>query len=153
MKIKLLAAVGIAITVGIVGCDSSPSSPRGFSLPEGNADMGKTVFLKHQCTSCHSIEGINSAELDQELSAPLALGGESTRVTTYAELVTSIINPSHKVARGFKVNGVDSEGQSKMRNVNDVMTVAELIDLVAFLQPHYKVKPATYTHYGQYRKL
>ena len=34
---------------------------------------------------------------------------------------------------------------------NDVMTVTELVNLVAFLQPQYKVKPIQYTTYGQYR--
>ncbi|MFT4810425.1 MAG: hypothetical protein ACI9LX_003791 [Paraglaciecola sp.] len=32
-----------------------------------------------------------------------------------------------------------------MRVFNDVMTVQELIDLVAFLQPKYKIKPITFT--------
>lgn len=34
---------------------------------------------------------------------------------------------------------------------NDVITVTELVDLVTFFQPKYKVKPYKYTCYGPYQ--
>ena len=64
----------------------------------------------------------------------IALGGEVTRIQTYGELVTSIINPSHRLAEGYPVDTVSVDGKSRMRNYNDVMTVTELTDLVMFLQ-------------------
>jgi hypothetical protein len=42
---------------------------------------------------------------------------------------------------------------SKMRIFNVMMTVQKMINFVAFLQPKHKLKPITYTHYGQYRML
>jgi sulfur-oxidizing protein SoxX len=65
-------------------------------------------------------------------------------------LVTSIINPLHKIAKGYELDSITESGMSKMRNYNDIMTVTELVDLVTYLQPHYKVKPYEYTPYGRY---
>ncbi len=143
----LLLAVG---ALSLAACDTGPDSPRGFSLPEGNAENGQLVLLKHQCLACHSVEGVVDEAIQPELELRVQLGGQTTKVTTYAELVTSIINPSHKIAKGYMLDSVSEAGVSKMRNYNDVMTVTELIDLVAYLQPLYKVKPYEYTPYGRY---
>jgi len=60
--------------------------------------------------------------------------------------VTSIINPSHKLARGYPIEQVTNNGQSKMPNYNGYMTVQELIDIVSFLQPHYDVYVPQYEY-------
>ena len=41
MKYTLLIVCLIALT----GCDKGVDSPRGFSLPEGNTEQGKAMFL------------------------------------------------------------------------------------------------------------
>lgn len=131
-------------------CDAGPDAPKGFSLPKGDSVNGQQVLIKHQCLACHTIKGVTDDALALELDEAVHLGGEKSKVTTYAELVTSIINPSHKIARAYALNTVDESGVSKMRNYNDVMTVTELIDVVTYLQPHFKVKPYQYTEYGRY---
>ncbi|GAA0859308.1 cytochrome C [Aliiglaciecola litoralis] len=140
------------LTVALLACNSGPEAPRGFSLPEGDVAKGEAVFRKYQCLGCHSLEGFEDPDITKEFSRPVMLGGDSSRVKTYAELVTSVINPSHKlVPRAIKLESVVNEdGTSKMRVYNDVMTISELIDLVAFLQPKYQVKPMQYTHYNIY---
>ena len=143
----------LLLTIGLItlsSCDTGPDSPKGFSLPEGNAVNGQQVLVKHQCLACHTLDGIDAGAIEPELTTQVQLGGKKTKVTTYAELVTSIINPSHKIAKGYKLDSVSESGMSKMRNYNDVMTVTELVDLVTFLQPHYQVKPYEYTPYGRY---
>lgn len=145
-KIKILV---ITVTLLIFsGCDTGPNSPKGFSLPEGNIVKGKEAFIKHQCLSCHALKGLDRENMPAELDKLIELGGGSATVTTYAELVTSIINPSHKISRNYQNNATDAV--SKMRNYNDVMTVSELVDIVSFLQPQYKVKPYIYTTYEMY---
>ena len=60
-------------------------------------------------------------------------------------------NPSHKIAPGYEPARVQIDGSSKMANYNDVMTVTELIDLVAFLQSKYTLReyePTDYPLYG-----
>ena len=79
----------------------------------------------------------------------LELGGPVTRVRTYGELVTAIINPSHKLADGYPAELVSEDGKSKMYVYNGFMTVQELTDIVMFLQPHYDVVPPEF-HYRVY---
>ena len=149
---NLYSSLFVTILVAsLSGCgDSGVDSPRGFSLPQGDIAKGEKVLLKHQCLSCHSVEGLQDDNIKRELQQPIKLGGESYKVTTYAELVTSIINPSHKISQGHLKNVQDENGKSRMRNYNDVMTVTELVNLVAYLQPKFKVKAPTYSPYGNY---
>jgi hypothetical protein len=151
MNYKLISITALLCLL-LLAC-SGPESPRGFSLPKGDILKGETVFMKYQCLSCHTLEGFEDESLIKEFDQTIKLGGTSSIIKTYAQLVTSVINPSHKLApRPIKFESVENEdGTSKMRVFNDVMTVSELIDLVAFLQPKYEVKPIQYTHYGQYR--
>ena len=88
--------------------------------------------------------------VNKEFEPPVLLGVTSIRVTTYADLVTSVINPSHKLARNYQLTLIQQDGVSKMLVFNDVMTVTELINLVTFLQPKYKVPHDEYTYYGPY---
>jgi mono/diheme cytochrome c family protein len=132
------------------GCYPAPESPRGFSLPKGDAIAGEKVFLKYQCLACHNLKGVDYETLNKELQPPVILGAASTRVKTYAVLVTSIINPSHKLVPNYHLSLIQQDGVPKMPVFNDVMTVTELVDLVTFLQPKYKVKPYEYTHYEHY---
>ena len=131
-------------------CDAGRDSPKGFSLPKGNIESGKQAFIKHQCLSCHVLDGIDREDIPAQLDNLVKLGGMSAKVTTYAELVTSIINPSHKISKKYNPTNTDNSGISKMRNYNDVMTVSELVDIVSFLQPEYKIKPYKYTTYEVY---
>jgi hypothetical protein len=64
-------------------------------------------------------------------------------VKTYGSLVTSIINPSHDLARGYPTDEITAGGQSVMSlaKLNKVVTVQQLIDLVAFLQVVYELRP------------
>ena len=67
------------------------------------------------------------------------------------ELVTSIINPSHKLTPRQPASFTSEDGVSLMRVVNDELTVSELIDLVAYLQPKYKVTPYRTSDYRLYQ--
>ena len=136
--------------ISLTACDSGPDSPRGFSLPKGDLINGQQVLIKHQCLACHVLEGVTDETIELELEQAVQLGGEKSKITTYAELVTSIINPSHKISRSYRLSAKDESDVSKMRNYNDVMTVTELVDLVTYLQPKFKVKPYEYTSYGRY---
>jgi hypothetical protein len=64
-------------------------------------------------------------------------------VKTYGDLVTSIVNPSHRLARGYPREEVSTDGVSLMSWVflNEVITVQQLIDIVAFLQDEYEFVP------------
>jgi len=150
MKYLLFCCCAL-ISISLISCDLGPDSPQGFSLPQGDDDKGLVVLTKYQCLACHHINGIEPAAGINNPDLNIRLGGESSKVTTYAELVTSVINPSHKLARGYLLSTVSADNESKMRNFNDVMTISELVDLVAFLQPNYKLVPFRNTNYQFYR--
>lgn len=132
------------------GCDTGADSPRGFSLPEGSAEKGQVVFTDQRCTDCHSVKDLELGEPSADRELNIVLGGQTPNVKTYADIVTSIINPSHRVHPRHRADGTDENGDSIMTNYNDVLTVTELIDLVAFLQPQYEFMPYYYTRYRTY---
>jgi hypothetical protein len=141
------AFIAIATLTLFAGCDTGPKSSKGFTLPDGDAAQGKAEFVAFRCYDCHSIVEVDLPEREESEQTIVALGGEVSRIKTYGELVTSIINPSHRLAKGFAPEEVAEDGESKMTNYNDAITVSQLIDLVAFLQSHYKLReyePTTY---------
>ena len=135
-----------AALLALGGCGADRMSEKGFSLPEGDADRGRDAFLYMHCHECHSIAGIDLPQI--ELADPpfVELGGTVTKVKTYGQLVTAIINPSHKLAKGYPLDRVSNDGKSKMPVYNGFMTVQELIDIVMFLQPHYEVYVPKYEY-------
>ena len=145
LKMGLLGLV----VAGIGACGQDPQSGAGFTLPEGDAEKGKAHYVALGCNACHQHSEV--PQLDSPLAEQVSvkLGGETARVRTYGELVTSVINPSHRIAR--KTAGtVDASGESKMVAFNDVMTVTQMIDLVAFLQQSYSLSPYRHTVYPVY---
>lgn len=152
MKILSLVLTTLAVLL-IAACDMGPKSSFGFTLPEGNADYGQSYFVEFRCIDCHVVAG-----LEDELVAPegidpimvVPLGGTTSRIQTYGELVTSIINPSHKVSTQYRLSPAMDERISQMRNYNSIMTVDELIDIVAFVQQQYELRPYPQTIYRMY---
>jgi hypothetical protein len=142
MKYLLL----ILILVSLTACDQQS---RGFSLPPGDVERGRASFVELGCPQCHRVVGddelgISSAEAQLQVD----LGGRVTRIKTYGDLVTSVINPSHKISAPGP-DARDSSGGSSMRVYNDVMTVQQLVDLVTYLQETYEVY-VPHTQYPTY---
>lgn len=141
------ANIVLALLFALPGCSSGPESPRGFSLPKGDAEQGKQMFVRMECTACHTVSGVELPDPDEMLDISLMLGGEVPQVKTYADLVTSIINPSHKIVTRYPRELADKDGVSKMPIYNDLLTVTDLIDIVAFLEPRYTLQPYSPTGY------
>jgi mono/diheme cytochrome c family protein len=147
-RISILTLL-LTSVLALGGCDEDRTmSERGFRLPEGNPMAGRETFLYMHCNQCHTIEGEELPTIPG-FEPFVELGGSVTRVKTYGELVTAIINPSHKLAEGYAKEVVSEGGKSKMYVYNGFMTVQELTDLVMYLQPHYDVVPPEF-HYRVY---
>ena len=145
MRMSMLVALGCAL---LAGC--GPQSGIGFRLPDGSPERGRAAFLALRCTSCHRVVGLDAPNQGTGI-ANVTLGGETVRVKSYGELVTAIINPSHRIAPGYPPSQVTTpDGQSLMAlaYLNDVMTVQQLIDLVAFLQGSYHLVPPPVSPYS-----
>jgi sulfur-oxidizing protein SoxX len=109
-----------------------PQVPPGwsFSLPDGNAKSGQTVFMKMECYSCHRI----TIPGETIPAKPAGIGPDLT--SGYGRLpkeyLAEAIIKAHTVvaAPGY----VMKDGLAGMGNYNHFLTVQELIDLVAFLK-------------------
>ena len=143
LRILLVCLTSLSV---LAGCDRDTMSERGFRLPDGDAMAGREAFLYMQCNQCHSISGEQLPIIPGQEPPFVELGGKVTRVKTYGELITAIINPSHELAEGYAEELVADDGESKMYVYNEFMTVQELIDIVMFLQPYYDVVVPEYTY-------
>lgn len=129
----------LLIVLAAAGCDTGPKSAKGFRLPDGDVEHGRATFVALRCHACHTVEGVQLPEPLETPEVSVALGGEVRRIQTYGELVTSIINPSHELPRRYPKEEVARGDVSKMKIYNDIMTVTQLCDLVAFLQAQYEI--------------
>jgi len=140
--------VAIACAALLSSCGSDPRSASGFRLPDGDAATGQALFVELQCNACHTIAGLEVAAPIEAGPVAVLLGGPVARVKTYGDLVSSVINPSHKLIRSYPKEAISKDGKSLMRVYNETMTVQQLIDLVAFLQEQYKVAVPQYSYYA-----
>jgi sulfur-oxidizing protein SoxX len=147
-SIALLSLSGMFMIA--LGCSPKPESGKGFTMPDGDVERGKTAFVELNCHHCHIVSGAGDLPPLEEREMSVRLGGEVARIGTYGELVTAIINPSHRLAKGHKMEDVSKDGHSLMKNYNEVLTVSQLIDLVALLQSHYSLRKYEPTDYPMY---
>ncbi|NNE91575.1 MAG: c-type cytochrome [Verrucomicrobiales bacterium] len=139
--ISLMAAIAFLA----IGCsEERKTHSRGFHLPEGDVEIGKTTFADMQCVLCHTVSGVELPDRGLPSLPKIAIGGEVHRVHSYGELVTSIISPEHVVSPKYlamlsKEERAKEDIDSPMPVFNEEMTVQQLIDLVAFLHSRYQL--------------
>jgi len=110
--------------------------------------MGKQAFIDLKCYTCHRVDGI--ADLPPPTQPPekiVVLGGEVAQVRTYGRLVTAIIHPSQSISEKMITRPDPPSKESPMPSVNEIMTVDQLINLIAFLQPQYRELQPLYEQY------
>ena len=123
-----------------------------FQVPAGNPTAGREAFVTMRCHSCHTVTGESFPPVPPTESSPgpdLAGMGAAHPVAYLAE---SILNPNAIVVTG--PGYVGSDGLSIMPDYSDLLTVRQLLDLVAYVQslrgqegePH--VGHAGHTHHS-----
>ncbi|HVG78421.1 MAG TPA: c-type cytochrome [Patescibacteria group bacterium] len=103
-----------------------------FSWPAGDAARGREVFAKLECYQCHEVK---SEKFPPVTPDPTRRGPELSGMGAHhpAEyFAESIINPNAVIVLGPGHTGPD--GQSIMPDFRDSLTLAETIDLVAFIR-------------------
>ena len=137
--------IGLAVAaLALASCKPAAKSGRGLTLPEGDIAQGQATFVKLGCIQCHTVTGVYLPAYDGETTLMLEVGGEVLKVKTYGDLVTSIINPSHVISQEYLGRLPESPGtlpESPMPDFTREMTVAEMVDLIAFLHSRYVLKP------------
>jgi hypothetical protein len=146
MKRQIACLMMVICLALLSACEADRMSEKGFSLPPGDTAQGREAFVYLHCYECHKVAGEQFPIVSGNEAPFVELGGEVSKVKTYGELVTAVINPSHKLAAGYPVEDVSSGGISHMPVYNRFMTVQELIDIVMYLQPHYEVVVPEYVY-------
>src|SRR6266403_467837 len=103
-----------------------------FALPGGDPGKGRQVFVDLECYKCHAIKGENfpTAGGDAKNVGPELTGMGGQHPAEY--FAESILAPNAVILDGPGFIGPD--GKSIMPSYADSLSVAQLIDLVAFLR-------------------
>lgn len=134
--------LGVALlAAALATCATGPRSSAGFRLPPGDAAQGRVAFTELRCHACHQVAGVDLPAPTADPVVPVQLGGVVPAFRTDGELVTAIVNPSHRLAPGYERGLVRAGGLSRMGDFSEAMTVRQLVDVVAFLQSTYDVQP------------
>ena len=120
--------------------------PKGwkFLVPPGDLARGREAFVAMECFACHVVGGEDfpkTSKRAQEPGPELTGMGEHHPAEYFAE---SILNPNRVIVEGPGYTGTD--GLSKMPDYGDVMTVRQLVDVVAYLS---SLKGGTHEHGGK----
>lgn len=110
-----------------------PGGAATIMLPKGDPEVGRATFLQFKCNACHMVSGPQAAGMALPVTtAPAPLLNSKVAQQEPGKLVTSIIAPSHTMS---KVVAEETQGKmSPMGDFSQVMTVRQLVDLVAFLR-------------------
>jgi hypothetical protein len=142
IRLRLLRLhLGALILLALSGCATHPDYATQFRFPIewGNIAEGQRAFVDLECHQCHTVNGVDMMSYDGESPVTLELGGTIVYAKTYADLVTSIINPNHVVSDEY-LNMLAPDARRETTTImpfKDQMTVTQLIDLVMFLNSRY----------------
>ena len=147
MKTAVVFGFALLLVGLLVGCDRAKRMSRGFVFPVGVEARGRQAFVELECYNCHRVDGV------PDLPGPavpservVILGGKVAKVRNYGDLVTAIIHPKYELSD--KLVNRAAYPESPMHVVNDRMTVAQMLDIVTFLQPHYHELEPVYPDRG-----
>ncbi|HEU4367221.1 MAG TPA: iron transporter [Methylomirabilota bacterium] len=122
------------VTIGMDELHRAGGVPAGwrFSWPDGDAKKGREVFAKLECHQCHEVQGESFPPVVQDPTrrGPALAGMGAHHPAEY--FAESILNPNAVVVAGPGHTGAD--GLSVMPDYRDSLTLAETIDLVAYIR-------------------
>jgi hypothetical protein len=136
------SALLVPLALALAACAPGRKSTAEFRLPDGDPVRGHQAFVDLRCHSCHEIAGVDLPKPLARIETTVALGGVTVRPRTDGELLEAIVDPAHDLIGAYPAEAVSSGGRSRMLDLNEVMTVRQLVDVVAFLHEHYEYVPA-----------
>lgn len=147
MQRLCMCVIGLLLLLA-AGCEPGTESVRGLRLPDGNIAKGKAAFVSLKCYNCHPVDGVELPAPEQADAPQVVLGGQFYHVKTRGDLAASILDPSYKLAAGYKRETISRDGASLMPGFNHTLSVEQMIDLVAFLQSRYiRIEPETWAYH------
>lgn len=144
MTIKRTGLLLILLVFPVFFVQAAEMPAEGFYIPEGSAAAGRQAFIDLQCVQCHRVAGDETLPPPVEPTTAPDFNYMQSRYST-GWLMTSIVTPSHTISadRYIPVSHqnrpgssiwVDQGGDSPMREYAGIMTVRQLIDIVAYLK-------------------
>ena len=122
------------VTIGMDELHRAGGVPPGwrFSWPDGDAKNGREAFAKLECYQCHEVKGESFPPVvpDPTRRGPALAGTGGRHPAEY--FAESILNPNAVIVTGPGHTGPD--GLSIMPDFRDSLTLAETIDLVAYIR-------------------
>ena len=70
------------------------------------------------CVGCHVVVDAELPEPPEAGPVRVLLGSRTGRTMSYGQLVTSIVNPSHRLSRRYRRDEVSHKGESLMTSYN-----------------------------------
>jgi mono/diheme cytochrome c family protein len=139
VRMKKLVATGV-FSATLAAC--APNTALIVRFPLGNTQRGREAFVALECHACHRIDDAAIPAHPSPSSFSVALGGHTPRIETYGDIITAIVNPSHRLARSYRaVAGRGEPSPMSAQFLNNVMTTQQLVDIAAFLRTEYEYIP------------
>jgi len=106
-----------------------PYLPRPNYLGRGDPVAGRRAYLALKCNTCHTVAGEPIGTRPPRLPGPQL--GKSVALESPQQIADSIAAPGHTASQK---SGPWHRSGSKMGDYTDIMTVRQLMDLVAYLR-------------------
>ena len=104
--------------------------PRSNFLSGGDPASGRKAFFALKCDTCHTVAGEKIVIRDLDLTGPQL--GSAQALQSPDQIASSIAAPTHMVS---KIAGPPRKtGGSSMGDYSHVITVSQLVDLVAYIR-------------------
>jgi mono/diheme cytochrome c family protein len=107
-----------------------PYLPRLSYLAQGDPVAGRRAFLALNCNTCHFVAGEPIGAKPPRLPGPQL--GKSVALESPQQIADSIAAPGHRISQ--KPGSWRRSAGSNMGNYANIMTVRQLMDLVAYLR-------------------
>jgi hypothetical protein len=130
MPMPIAAFILVLMAAGCQGKSPAPQAvfqPKFNFVTTGDAGAGRQAFSDLKCGTCHVVIG------DESFQHPILEGpelGSAQSALSANEIADSIVAPSHVVS----TNPKQDKSISPMGDYSNVMTVRQLVDLVAFVK-------------------
>jgi mono/diheme cytochrome c family protein len=123
----------LLITAGGIPQDTTKSQeaylPRPSYLAMGDASAGRRAYLALKCNTCHTVAGERIGAKAPRLPGPQI--GKSLAMRSPEQIAESIAAPQHTIS---KRRGRPQESSGSMGDYTHVMTVRQLMDLIAYFR-------------------